>query len=172
MEVKNKCISSEIKDVIEMLFRKLGSKKIMKTAEEYLKEKNITPETKHHNYDYVYHSVLGAIEQAQKDAFKEGQSSPKIKQLEWVKPPFFEGDFEAKCGLGEYFIYDCEGSITLVCPDQSLKHKFSTIDEAKAAAQADFEQRVRECLDLKAQQKQALIDMMRGDEQIGLYDDN
>jgi hypothetical protein len=105
-------------------------------------------------------------------AFKEGQSSPKIKQLEWVKPPFFEGDFEAKCGLGKYFIYDCEGSITLVCPDQSLKHKFSTVDEAKAAAQADFEKRVMECLDLKEQQKQRLINMMRWDEEIGLYDDN
>jgi hypothetical protein len=105
-------------------------------------------------------------------AFREGQSSPKIKQLEWVKSPFFEGDFEAKYGLGEYFIYDCEGSITLVYPDQSLKYKFSTIDEAKAAAQADFEKRVMECLDLKAQQKQRLINMMRWDEEIGLYDDN
>jgi hypothetical protein len=105
-------------------------------------------------------------------AFREGQSSPKIKQLEWVKSPFFEEDFEAKCSLGKYFIYDCEGSITLVCPDQSLKHKFSTIDEAKTAAQADFEWRVRECLDLKVQQKQRLIDMMRWDEEIGLYDDN
>ena len=48
---------------------------------------------------------------------------------------------------------------------------YGTHEEAKAAAQTDFERRVLECLDLKAQQKQALIDMMRGDEELGLYDD-
>lgn len=30
----------------------------------------------------------------------------------------------------------------------------------------------QECLDLKARQKQTIIDMMLGDEEIGLYDDN
>lgn len=58
----------------------------------------------------------------------------------------------------------------MFCPNKRLR--FASADEAKAAAQADFEQRVMECLDLKAQQKQALIDMMRGDEELGLYDDN
>lgn len=45
-------------------------------------------------------------------------------------------------------------------------------EKARDAAQDDFERRIRECLDLKAQQKQRLIDMMRWDEEIGLYDDN
>lgn len=45
-------------------------------------------------------------------------------------------------------------------------------EKARDAAQADFEKRVMECLDLKAQQKQRLIDMMRWDKEIGLYDDN
>ena len=71
---------------------------------------------------------------------------PKIKQLEWKKSPFFNGNYEAKFGLGKYFIDDCGGCITLVCPDHSLKNKFSTIDEAKAAAQKDFEERVEKCI--------------------------
>ncbi len=45
-------------------------------------------------------------------------------------------------------------------------------EKARDAAQDDFEKKVMECLDLKAQQKQALINMMRWDEEIGLYDDN
>lgn len=43
----------------------------MKTVEEILKEKNITPETMHHNYDYLYRSVSDVIEQAQKDAYNQ-----------------------------------------------------------------------------------------------------
>ena len=43
----------------------------MKTAEQLLKEKRITPETKHHNYDYVYRAVCKIIEQAQKEAYNE-----------------------------------------------------------------------------------------------------
>jgi hypothetical protein len=147
----------------------------MKTAEEYLKEKNITPETKHHNYDYVYHSVLGAIEQAQKDAFKEGQSNPKIKQLEWE---FYGLYYDVETAVGHYMIlqgdeqyWENYNTCTLT-HNGSLIADFNSIDEAKAAAQADFERRVMECLDLKTRQKQALIDMMRGDEEIGLYDDN
>jgi polysaccharide pyruvyl transferase WcaK-like protein len=54
---------------------------------------------------------------------------------------------------------------------RKITQSYSTLSEAKAAAQRDFEQRVKECLDLKAQQKQALIDMMRGDEELGLYDE-
>lgn len=44
--------------------------------------------------------------------------------------------------------------------------------KTKVFVQKDFEKKVMECLDLKAQQKQALIETMRGDEDIGLYDDN
>lgn len=75
------------------------------------------------------------------------QSNPKIKQLEWEKSPFFKGNYEANFGLGKYFIDDCGGCITLVCPDHSLKNKFSTIDEAKSAAQRDFEKCIKECLE-------------------------
>jgi hypothetical protein len=106
-------------------------------------------------------------------AFKEGQSSPKIKQLEWVESSSY---YFAGSPVGNYTIlrvhnFDEKESWRLYFNACFMVNAIDP-DEAKAAAQADFEKRVRECLDLKAQQKQALIDMMRGDEEIGLYDDN
>ena len=43
----------------------------MKTAEELLKEKGITPETVHHNYAYVYRVVCDLIGEAQKEAYNQ-----------------------------------------------------------------------------------------------------
>ena len=43
----------------------------MKTPEQLLKEKGITPETMHHNYDYVYRAVCKIIEQAQREAYNQ-----------------------------------------------------------------------------------------------------
>ncbi len=118
----------------------------VKTAEEYLKEKNITPETKHHNYDYLYHSVFGAIEQAQKDAFKEGQSSPKIKPLEWVE--VWERHEDAKTQFGHYVVRpSIDNRVFLMVNPRKIMQPYSTLSEAKAAAQADFEKRVMECLE-------------------------
>jgi hypothetical protein len=107
-----------------------------------------------------------------KIAFKEGQSNQKIKQLEWVEYENFLGrkSYFAKTPFTSYDVADGGDHFTMFSPNKRLR--FASAKEAKAAAQADFEQRVRECLDLKARQKQALIDMMRGDEEIGLYDDN
>ena len=97
------------------------------------------------------------------------QFSPKVKQLEWVEDVLFS-DMIVSDGFSLLFYRINIIDNTLYMGDTA--QSFNTIYEAKAAAQDDFERRVRECLDLKAQQKQALIDMMRGDEEIGLYDDN
>ena len=43
----------------------------MKTAEELLKEKRITPETAHHNYAYLYRAVCEVIGEAQKEAYNQ-----------------------------------------------------------------------------------------------------
>ena len=43
----------------------------MKTAEELLKEKRITPETIHHNYDYVYRTVCEVIESSREQLKRE-----------------------------------------------------------------------------------------------------
>ena len=104
-------------------------------------------------------------------AFREGQSSPKIKQLEWVE--VWEGYEDAKTPFGHYVVRpSIDNKESRMINPRKITQSYSTLSEAKAAAQRDFEQRIKECLDLKARQKQALIDMMRGDEEIGLYDDN
>ena len=98
-------------------------------------------------------------------AFYEGQSSPKIKQLEWG---FYGTYYSAETPVIDYMItqendfVENDGDCALWINGFPISH--STLDEAKAAAQADFERRVMECLDFKAQQKQALINMMRMDE--------
>ena len=87
-------------------------------------------------------------EEAVNMAFKEGQSSPKIKQLEWVLERggwhISMTQFGVSYEIGEskndgnFILYDILLTTTI----------HDTIDDAKAAAQADFEQRVKECLDL------------------------
>jgi hypothetical protein len=104
-------------------------------------------------------------------AFREGQFSPKIKRLEWVE--VWEGYESAKTPLGFYVVRpSIDNKEFRMVNLRKITQTYSTLSEAKVAAQRDFEQRIKECLDLKAQQKQRLIDMMRWDEEIGLYDDN
>jgi hypothetical protein len=103
------------------------------------------------------------------------QFSPKIKQLEWVE---IDEDgmtrIKAETPFGDYEVYeksDYDGYILWWFDPTPYAHVFGTEMEAKTYAQANFEKRVMECLDLKAQQKQRLINMMRWDEEIGLYNE-
>ena len=79
-------------------------------------------------------------------AFKKGQSSPKIKQLEWIGS---EGG-NVLTGIAIYAGYyritsTSEGAFMRIAT-AGIRKRFDTVDEAKAAAQADFERRVKECL--------------------------
>lgn len=80
-------------------------------------------------------------------AFKEGQSSPKIKQLEWVEYESLRGrkSYFAETPFTPYEVSDGGGYYVMFSPGKRLK--FKSADEAKSAAQANFERRVRECLD-------------------------
>jgi len=80
-------------------------------------------------------------------AFQEGQSSPKIKQLEWKEYENLRGrrSYFAKTPFSPYEVADGGDHYTMFSPDKRLR--FASADEAKAAAQADFEKRVRECLE-------------------------
>ena len=81
-------------------------------------------------------------------AFKEGQSSPKIKQLEWIGS---EGG-NALTGIaiyaGYYRITSTSEGAWMRIATAGIRNRFDTVDEAKAAAQADFEKRVMECFDM------------------------
>ena len=82
-------------------------------------------------------------------AFREGQSSPKIKQLEW---DFYDTYYSTETPVFDYLItqendfVENDGDYALWVNGFPISH--STLEEAKDAAQADFERRVKECLDL------------------------
>ena len=79
-------------------------------------------------------------------AFREGQSSPKIKQLEWVE--VWEGYEDAKTPFGHYVVRpSIDNKESRMINPRKITQSYSTLSEAKSAAQADFERRVRECLD-------------------------
>lgn len=85
--------------------------------------------------------------------FPENQSSPKIKQLEWVLESGGWHISMTRFGVS-YEIGESKNDGNFILYDILLTTTIhDTIDEAKAAAQADFAKRVMECLDLKEQQK-------------------
>lgn len=79
-------------------------------------------------------------------AFKEGQSNPKIKQLEWEEYENRLGrkSYFAKTQFSPYEVGNAGNYYIMYSPDKRLR--FASADEAKSAAQADFEKRVMECL--------------------------
>ena len=81
-------------------------------------------------------------------SYLEGQSSPKIKQLEWKS---YIGYYAADTHLVDYLITPEYGTDVnakhLLWINKSPISSYRTLDEAKAAAQADFEKRVMECFD-------------------------
>jgi hypothetical protein len=81
-------------------------------------------------------------------AFKKGQSYPKIKQLEWMEYENLRGrkSYFAKTPFSPYEVADGGDHFTMFSPNKRLR--FASAGEAKAASQADFERRVKECLDL------------------------
>lgn len=79
-------------------------------------------------------------------AFREGQSSPKIKQLEWEDTDMWYFKAKTSLGLG-YSITEIKGTYIVHFGDAPISWEKS-LESAKAAAQRDFERRVMECLDL------------------------
>ena len=90
--------------------------------------------------------------EAVKIAFKEGQSNPKIKQLEWdVHGPIHYVNQYNPIGytacITEWSFGEKPYSVRLGLNDSNNSTKFfNSIDEAKDFVQKDFEKRVKECL--------------------------
>jgi chitinase len=83
-------------------------------------------------------------------AFKEGQSNPKIKQLEWVK---YNNELYRSKSMSVFFSYEIEKlsadwrlKVLLCQREYDILDKFNFLDEAKAFAQKDFEARIKKCL--------------------------
>lgn len=78
------------------------------------------------------------------------KSPQKIKKLEW---DFYGLYYDVKTAVGHYMIlqgdeqyFENHNTCTLTL-NGSLMADFDSVDEAKAAAQADFEKRINECLE-------------------------
>lgn len=71
----------------------------------------------------------------------------KIKQLEWKEYENLRGrkSYFAKTPFSPYEVADGGGHFTMFSPDKRLK--FKSAEAAKAAAQSDFERRIKECLE-------------------------
>jgi len=85
-------------------------------------------------------------------AFKEGQSNPKIKQLEWDGKEEL-AFFTAQTNIGEYMIDSPHNDgifVLMYTTDESgeslVLHMSNSVDELKSFAQQDFEARIKECL--------------------------
>lgn len=77
-------------------------------------------------------------------AFEQGQSSPKIKQLEWEGTNMWYFKAKTSLGLG-YSITEIKGTYIVHFGDAPISWEKS-LESAKAAAQEHFEKRVKECL--------------------------
>jgi len=79
-------------------------------------------------------------------AFQEGQSSPKIRQLEWVE--VWDGYEDARTQFGHYVVRPSIDNKTFLMIDlRKGIQPYLTLNEAKSAAQRDFEKRIKECLE-------------------------
>ena len=96
------------------------------------------------NYDAgQVHALSDYGKEIYKVGFLEGQSNPKIKQLEWEEDVLF-ADMIVSEGFSLFFYMINIIDNTLYMGDTG--QSFNTINEAKLAAQADFEARIKECL--------------------------
>ena len=98
-----------------------------------------------YNTGVVQSNIKLVIEESFISGVRYGQSSLKIKQLEWEEDVLF-ADMIVSDGFSLLFYRINIIDNTLYIGDTA--QSFNTIEEAKAAAQADFEKRVKECLDL------------------------
>ena len=101
-----------------------------------------------YNTGLVQSNIQLLIEESFISGVKYGQSSPKVKQLEWLDDNF---PYRGCSVFVDYIISNKISSYYTVILDIGTGiyiNSFETIEEAKSAAQVDFEKRVMECLDL------------------------
>lgn len=101
------------------------------------------------NYDAgQVHALSNYGKEIYKVGFLEGQSNPKIKQLEWEHGLY--NRLLSKTLVGDYTIAPMKDGYDMYLYSKNqyywLKDYVNTIDEAKQYAQSDFEARIKECL--------------------------
>ena len=91
-------------------------------------------------------SPINALYTGYVDGFKYGQSSPKIKQLEWFR--YRDGREISETSIGNFYMDSPNIGKIRVDLMETFCGYFDSVDEAKRQAQNIFERRIKECLDL------------------------
>lgn len=97
-----------------------------------------------YNTGVVQSNIKLVIEESFISGVKYGQSSPKIKQLEWEDTDMWYFKSKTSLGLG-YSITEIRGTYIVHFGDAPISWEKS-LESAKEVAQHDFEQKVKECL--------------------------
>lgn len=111
-----------------------------------------------YNVGVIHSNPQLILEESFISGVRYGQSSPKIKQLEWMVEFHnnrYIGDKEveiqgetAKTDIGSYEMFEQDGKFLLYTIVGCL-YEFETKEEAKEFAQDDFEKMVMECIETK-----------------------
>lgn len=100
--------------------------------------------------NHVFTVLSSEAETGCRLAFQEGQSNPKIKQLEWDAPIINKDGSELieshYIFVQFYVIKNCSNHYFILYMLDGTETTHLSLNEAKAAAQADFEEHVKECL--------------------------
>ena len=100
-----------------------------------------------YNVGVIHSNPQLILEESFISGVRYGQSSQKIKQLEWVE--VWEGYEDVKTPFGHYVVRPSIDNKTFLMIDlRKGIEPYLTLSEAKAAAQADFEKRIKECIDI------------------------
>ncbi len=106
----------------------------------------------YHNDDEEEYIDFNIATKAVNLAFKEGQSNPKIKQLEWEVhgSMYYVNQYNPigyVASIREWFSGKKQYSVQLRLNDGNNSAKFfNSIEEAKDFVQKDYEARIKECL--------------------------
>lgn len=99
-------------------------------------------------------------------SLSDQERAVEVKALEWRVLCSRSGNSEAKTPFGEYVIQsERDGWMLYLLNEQDAHMAYSTIDFAKAAAQADYEQRIRSALvDVPVETVAHIIEGMNGED--------
>ena len=100
-----------------------------------------------YNTGLVQSNIQLLIEESFISGVKYGQSSPKVKQLEWIRYNRY-GRKISETPIGNFYMDIPEIGKIRVDLMEAFCGYFDSVDEAKRQAQNIFERRIKECLDL------------------------
>ncbi len=99
-----------------------------------------------YNVGVIHSNPQLILEESFISGVKYGQSSQKIKQLEWFR--YRDGREISETPIGNFYMDSPDIGKIRVDLMETFCGYFDSVDEAKRQAQNIFERRIKECLDL------------------------